>query len=247
MVWRTAIVLVGAIGTVVLWQNDTLRDDAQRNALRTAIEQANKHSDEHAEKQTEKLTSNLNNATLHSDEQIATVNKNLGTTTSSVLDAFSKTAEELNKKIEAVKPPPTEKAKMVFSFWVEKSDQFPALIRTFHPDKETNIVDLDLTFRNVSKVTAKDVEIWLQVCDDCSYSKEMPGFEKLSGSADQIRHRRIGDIHGGVFFEKISASVIVKPTFSSFVVSFAYGCDNCESNLLAEDSQKQALTVVVLR
>jgi hypothetical protein len=250
MTLRLAIVAVGIIWSVLLWQKETLTDAAQVAALNSVVTNANAHSDAHSEAQTAQLRKELQAATIHSDErsdgQIETVNKRLGDTSTAVISAFSTMAEGLNKQIEGVHPGTPGIAKLTFCFWSQDIAKWPILAQSVLPDPEGTSALVDISFRNTSKETAKNVEFWLQVCDGCSFAKEPSGFEKFLGSSEQVRHRRIGDLHPGVFFEKTSIEVGFNPAFSSFAVSFSYACDNCPFDS-TDDNQKQSITVLIAR
>jgi hypothetical protein len=245
MAWRIAIIIVGIVWSVLLWNKEVLTDAAQREALRTTIQEANKQSDEHSDRQAERLREALAASGTQSDVQITAVNKNLAATTSTVIDAFSRTADQLNKRFEEVKPRPPEDAKVTVSFWPVNILTFPVLVKSLHPDLVSGTVDAEFTFRNTSKVTARNLEVWVKICDECSYAKEMAGFDKVSGSPEQDRHRSVGDVHPGVFFEKTAVTLAIKPVFTSIMIGFAYSCDNCGS--VSVDGSMQLLTALIMR
>ncbi len=106
--WRIGIIAGGLIYSLILWHQQSLTIAAgrkdQKEIVENAVDQSNRHSDQHSEGQTAELRRELREATTHSDGEIKTLSKTLDSTTTTVLGAFSKTAEDLHNSIEQVRP-----------------------------------------------------------------------------------------------------------------------------------------------
>ena len=99
-------------------------------------------------------------------------------------DLVSNGNSQLGESIGKVKPPnPPELAKLQFSHAVNLLDDFPLLIKSL-PPQANGVLNIDLAIGNSSNVAAKNVDIWIQVCDSCRFAKEPTGFVK---EASQFR------------------------------------------------------------
>lgn len=53
--------------------------------------------------------------------------------------------------------------------------------------RRDHTIKVDLMMLNTSQVNAENVTAWVFVCDDCTFAKEPPGFEKPNGSTESMR------------------------------------------------------------
>jgi hypothetical protein len=87
---------------------------------------------------------------------------------------------------------------------------------------------LEFLIVNKSTVTAKRTEVWVVICDGCTFTTVPDGFDQIAGNNEQTRHRLYGDFNPGVGLPKITAVVkLGQSTYSWFGVGLKYSCDNC--------------------
>jgi len=229
--YRISIVIVGFIYSGILYRSQTLSDTDStkqlRDAIGSAVTQANAHSDEQFGKVTDKVDG--------VDGKVSKVGSALADTATALsadiqrtADAIQKTSDRLDTSIGKVgKPDPPIPAKLVFSLYeVTATIDKPALYKTVAPDQDGNYA-VNWTFANSSESTADSIDVWIRVCDKCSFVKEPPGFEKTAGSDERVRHRMFGSINPGVSFEKMNLLVKSEATDGYFQVAFRYSCKTC--------------------
>jgi hypothetical protein len=103
----------------------------------------------------------------------------------------------------------------------------PALTDVIAPDGSGDF-QVAFTVGNFSGTTAELIDIWVQVCDTCSFGAEPAGFEKPSGLDDRVRHRMIGSLNPGVSFEKMELLIkYPEPRGQYFQVAFRSSCKTC--------------------
>jgi hypothetical protein len=205
-----------------------------------AVTDANKHSDT----QFQAIQQNVGGV----DKKVSAVGDSLSQTATSLSndiqrtsDAIQKTSDRLDASIGKVgKPEPPIPARITFSLWTDNlSEPFPLLARASEPDTDGNYA-VDFGFVDSSESTADSIDIWVQVCDGCSFAKEPPGFEKPAGMNEHVRHRMIGSLNPGVSFEKETISVKAPSDAASFAVEFRYSCKRCGGKIGAN----QVATIV---
>lgn len=93
-------------------------------------------------------------------------------------------------------------------------------------------ITVEYFFTNISSVSADSIDVWVHICDTCSFTKEPEGFDKPAGSNEQTRHRMLASINPGVSFQKSSVTFkpptpLVKGKMFQLGISFSYSCKNC--------------------
>jgi hypothetical protein len=214
--WRISIVGVGMLYSLFLWHQQDLtdRENAKQtaSAIGTAVTQANAHSDK-------KLG--------EVQKQVIGLGSSLSQTQQSLQSQIGKTETDLNTSIGKVgKPEPPVPAKLVFSLWdIAASADHPVLLKAVHPDKDGNF-PIEFSFINASESTADQIDVWVDLCNSCSFVKDPDGFEHPTGIDDHVRHRSFGSLNPDVVFQKITM-IVKAPVSSSFQVGFRYTCKNC--------------------
>lgn len=214
--WRGGVLVVGFFWSIMLWHQQDLSDRASaaqtKNALGSAVSQANDHADQQFKKV---------------QDQVSDVKNNLKTTENNIATKLDQSTSTLNAGLGKVgKPEPAEPAKLTFSLWdTTASADKPVLSKIVQPDKDGNF-PVEFSFLNGSESTAEAIDIWIRVCDECSFSKEPDGFEKPAGIDEHLRHRVIGSLNPSVNFEKMT--ILVKsPLLGHFQIGFKYACKTC--------------------
>ena len=227
--WRIGIVACGILYSVALWHQQKLTDqnnmETQKNIVYDAVNQANQHSDQ----QFASVQKNVGAL----GGQVTGLGQSLGTTTSTLSSALEKSTSDLNTSIGKVgKPNPPIPATLTFTLWdTAASLEKPVLSKTIQPDSDGNF-PVEISFFNGSESAADSIDFWIQLCEKCSYAKEPPGFEKVSGADDRVRHRMIGSLNSGVSFEKTSVLVKSLATDGFFQIGFHYACKTCGGKVL---------------
>jgi hypothetical protein len=88
-------------------------------------------------------------------------------------------------------------------------------------------IRVEFTVLNLSNADALDGSITLQICDDCKFAKEPPGFRKLAGQSDTQRYMEFKRILTQVSLETMTVDVTVPPRFERILVGITYRCRTC--------------------
>jgi hypothetical protein len=219
----------------IAWHQQNLADIQSEkqitDAVNGAVDKADKHSDEQ-----------FKSANQHADSQFGAVQKDVkGVSDQNVAlsQALARATGDINTNLGKVgKPDPPVPAALSFTLWdLNASIDKPVRTRFLQPDADGNF-PVEFSFFDVSTTSAKSIDIWVQLCDACSFAKESPGFEHPAGGLDQVRHRHIGDLNSGIAFEKVTLSVKA-PRSPGFQVGFRYTCENCGGKV----SENQVVTI----
>lgn len=217
--WRFSIIGCGILYSAALWHQQSLTDQnnlaTQKSIVNDAVSKANAHSDE-------KFAGVQSNVGTVQDE-VEDIGESLGTLESKI----EKATGDINTSIGKVgKPDPPIPAKLLFTLWRTTGTTNEAkLSETAQPDSEGNFA-VDFTIMNVSDTTAEAIDIWIQICDVCSFAKEPAGFEKVPGALDQVRHRMLSSLNPGVSFEKTTI-IVNASTVNAFQIALHYSCKTC--------------------
>jgi hypothetical protein len=199
-------------------------------AVNGAVDKANKHSDE----QFGKVQDNVGGV----DKKVSAVGDSLNQTATALSsdiqrtsDAIQKTSDRLDASIGRVgKPDPPELANVQFSLWQDggiPDSEFP-LEAAYVPSEPDGSYKFAFVVRNVSKVPAEGIDVWINICQTCVFAKDPEGFEKPRGIDDRTRHAAIGDLNRGVAWQQ--TTVYFKgpvPWTAQADVSFSWTCKNC--------------------
>jgi hypothetical protein len=217
--WRVFIVFCGLALSGLLWHQQTLADIQSDKQIQTAVNDAVTKSNAHSD--------------AHSDQKIGDVETDLGgvksdlQTTKQSLTALLDSSKDLKTDIGKVgtSEPPTP-AHLMFTLWDDSvTADKPVLQEIVQPDSDGNF-PVEFTFLNTTDTYADTIDVWIQICDGCTFAKEPDGFEKLAGQLDQVRHLVVPGLNGGVNLQKQTISVKL-PRLAPFQISFHYSCKTC--------------------
>jgi Fe-S cluster biogenesis protein NfuA len=232
--WRIGIIACGLAWSVLLWHQQTLAEGESTAQIQRAVDSAVQKSNKHTDEQFNKVQDNVGEV----QKQVTGISQSLDTTKKDISSQLQKTSADLNTSIvKAGKPEPTKPAQLKFSLVNEAM-----LEKDFPMKSETAMRDADGSYRfhfavkNVSSVKAEGVEIWVTICEPCSFAKEPEGFDKPAGSNEHMRHKHIQSIAPGVAAGDNSISVKVNNApIGPIAVHFNGACDNCEKVEVTED------------
>jgi hypothetical protein len=189
VVWRILIVLFGVAWSFLLWRQMDLSakqaTDDQKRIVGDAVTQANTHSDQQFGK---------------TQKQIDGVEDSVSETQKDIDSKFDQENSTFSTDLSKVgKPDPPEQPQLKFSLWTDslKPEEFPLKSLNIQPGSDGNL-EISFAVMNDSSVEADNVEIWVLICDVCSFSKEPVGFDRPPGLNEHIRHRIITSIGAGV-------------------------------------------------
>lgn len=206
--WRGGILFIGFCWSFLLWHQQVLTDAASTQANQQLLAQAVQQSNS------------------HSDGQFGNIQQQITNLGGALGNLHSQLDNDLDTDIGKVKPHPLVPAALTFTLWdPQASAEHPALIQIVSPDKDGNF-PVNFTIANGSDTTAEEIDIWLDICHDCSFAKEPEGFENPSGTDPHVRHRSWPSLNPGVNLQEMTA-VIKAPVASRFEIGIRYSCKTC--------------------
>jgi hypothetical protein len=138
---------------------------------------------------------------------------------------------ELQKTQKSLEPGP--KAEITFSFVPfnnpPANTQQPATPVTdvtlpINPDGSVHV---ECAALNLTSVEASNVDLNIQICDQCKYAKEPDNSKKLPGFPDTVRLVFLPRLQALQSFVPLNLDVIPPPNAQSFPVGFSYRCSTC--------------------
>src|SRR5579863_1368404 len=130
-----------------------------------------------ARSETRSVRGELDNARK---ELLASQAANGTATTQTVTTLVTASTSQLQEQIERAKLLPPNPAKLSFGFYSSDVSLFPIMDQAIHPDAD-GIFILEILGKNTSDVLASRVELWVNLCVECTFVKDPEGFDKLPG------------------------------------------------------------------
>jgi hypothetical protein len=225
--WRIGIIAGGFVYSLILWKQQSLTVDGARQDQQTMTT----HTDQKIDGVKQEMKTGLKAVTDHSDERIAAVAKQVESTDAKLSGLFSKTAAglgELGVSISKVgKPEPPIPASLVFSLWTDApTDDSPIVVKSFHATKDGNYL-VSFAVSNKSVTAAHQVDMWVDICDVCTFAKEPSGFDRPEGMREQTRHRMWPLLNSYTSTNKMEIEIKPKGELSDFEIGFRYSCEVC--------------------
>jgi hypothetical protein len=226
IIWRVAVLSVGLMYSLILWHQQVLNQVLAAQDQQKLLDKSNSHSDEEI-------------GTVRGDVRVLqhdlkqTASKNDVTQTATVITGIlTKSQQDLNEKLEKLKPVTPEIADVRFSLFtdtVKTSD--PPILNTAIKAQKDGTFPVDVFFTNVSGTSVEAMDVWITLCPLCFFASELPGFDRPAGTDEQTRHLIIPLLNPGTSYPKITILVKsnLKPPFS-FWVNFRHACKVCGKN-----------------
>lgn len=215
LLWRSSVILVGFIWSVVLWHQQVIVDKTTRDDQERIVNQAVSKSNEHSDQQIKSVQGDIGGV----KKDVGEVKIELQQSTSDITIGIGKIG----------KPAPPKLARLELSLFKDdmKATDLPILQDSITADKD-GVVVMGVTFTNVSDTIADVLEVWLGVGDVCVFTEEPQGSERPPGMAAAQRHFNVPAINAGVSHPKIVLKVkCPAPIPYRFPVSFRYSCKTC--------------------
>ena len=106
--------------------------------------------------------------------------------------------------------PTTETVKLQFSVFGTFLP-VPSTIQPVHAEADGSFVIEFTLGNNISNVSADNGEMWIKLCNECSYVEEPEGFTQLKGMDRLMRYKRFDYIRPGIWFERMAIKMSVAP------------------------------------
>jgi hypothetical protein len=213
--WRIAIIVIGLAWSVVLARQQvlTLRESRkdQEEAIDKAVAESNRHSDDKFGQVERDLESSKTD---------------LGAQIERVPALITKTESDLNNSISRVGTTPVRYAQLQFEVF-DATYPTPRVLQTISPDSE-GIYTVNFTATNISDTAATTADLWVHICQECTYAEEPKGFDRPQGLEEHSRHRMFQILNPGVTMEEMTIKLkITGGPFAYTDVFFTYSCASC--------------------
>lgn len=213
----------------------TLISKTPEQIVMAAVGEANGHTDKA-----------IDAANMHTDSEVGMVRNDLNDVRSgleSLSNQFNQGNADLKESISKVgKPDPPTPANLTFTLWSE--DAFPVLMSSLKPDKD-GIFTVDFSVENTSITSARAIDMWIDICLDCTFASEPNGFDRPSGMREQTRHMAIQTLNHRASLPKETIAIKLKRPLASFQVAMRYSCEVCRADT-EQMGQGQVVTINVL-
>jgi hypothetical protein len=222
--WRSAVIIIGFAWSAVLWHQQVITDALGKKdkieIVTNAVTQSNAHSDQ----QIDGVRADVKTTTQALDQKLTNLSSQVSTTEKTITGNLSKFS-----------PPVPQYAKLQFSFFTQSSASLPLTTESLAPDKD-GIFTVDFVVTNISETTtAKNGDIWVIACDQCTIVEEPQGFDRPKGLPELERHKTFQNLNPGVTLEKMTVKLRVNGLYQAFLISLRYSCETCGKVTDAQD------------
>jgi len=214
--WRSVVILVGFAWSVVLWHQQVVTEGEAARSQQQIVRDANQHSDE----KFKEVETDLRSTKSDLGQRIDNLPSEISKTESHV-------ESDIRKSIEGIAFPPEKHPEIKFSLLPSINIDSPTLTESVPVDKD-GAISVDFMAMNVSEVGASSLDLWVRICDGCSFVKEPTGFENAGDKDSTVRHRAFGDLNPGVSANKMTVQFkLPVGAPRTCKIGFQYSCKNC--------------------
>jgi hypothetical protein len=211
-------VVVGLIFSCLLWENQRLAIEASNSDQVAAVTQAVSDANAHSDQKISSLSNKL-------DDVNSALSNRLNSVAGQVDNQVSKSETTITTDIGKVVVPPQKFPDLQFGL---ANSTGTGLIASEEVDPDASgSYPVNFMVTNISDTAAQAVDIWIILCDQCTYASEPEGFDKPTGMAPQIRHKLFGDLNPGVSMATMTVHVKTNQPFQNMVMGLKYSCKNC--------------------
>lgn len=213
--WRSGVIAVGFIWSVVLWHQQVVADNTAKQDQARIVSQAVSESNQHSDGKIGQVEGDLQSTRADLEARI-----------DKVPQLLTKTESDLNSSISKVGTAPVKYAQLQFEIF-DPTASVPRMSQTISPD-DNGVYTLDFGVTNVSDTAASSGEIWVHICDQCAFSEEPNGFDRPNGLDERSRHKLFQNLNPGVSLERMTIKFkIAGGPFAFTDVFFNYSCASC--------------------
>ena len=123
------------------------------------------------------------------------------------------------------------KVKLEIGLWDEQSQ----LKSEIYAPTEGDRVKFSISMFNPTSTYARNVEVWLFICDQCKYAAEPVASSRLQGTGERQRYWRGINLGPHVAWEKQTIEIEVPRPYGRLLVRMQYSCENCEADFENHD------------
>ena len=224
--WRIGVVAIGLLWSVVLARQQVLTLHQARKDQMDAVTQAITQSNQHSDAKFSQVEKDLESSKRDLDTRLA-----------DLPNLLNKTESELSSSISKVGTTPPKYAVVKIHIWdTTTADPTTDTTQTVSPDPD-GIYTLDFTATNTSDTATGTGDLWVILCEKCSFAAEPSGFDKPNGIDEQVRHLQFAQLNPGVSLQKLTIKFRVSGgPFAYADVGFRYSCSACGK--LSESTQE---------
>lgn len=227
--WRALVILGGLTYSVILFKQQVLTIEANKRDQQSAIEQAVKQSNQHSDEQITVVRNDVKGVR----DDVKSVKEDLGAQVSKSETTLSSSISKVGKP--TIPDPPQLKVSLY------TPGLTPLLAGSTQLDKDGNF-PVEFIFTNVSDTAADTIDVWVSVCESCTFVSEPQGYGKPEGTNEHVRHRIVPVLNPGTSFEKTKLLIKANVPFPNNIqIGFRYSCKNC-----GKIKDAQIMTVTVL-
>ena len=224
--WRLTVATCFVLWSVALWHQQTLTEKSDNKDREALVAAAVKRSNDHADDKFHDVQQDVGK--VH--DEIGDVRQHVDATEKDLTAKLADSTSVLNANIGMVgKPDAPEPAKLQFSLWKEGilDTEFP-LKQASAEQQSDGSYEVRFMVKNISHVQAEMVELWVYICDLCSFAKEPAGFDNPAGNPKSVRHRMMQGLNPGTTIGDNNIDFKVQsPGVSNIVLMFKSTCKNC--------------------
>ncbi|HZW95771.1 MAG TPA: hypothetical protein VFF64_22680 [Candidatus Eremiobacteraceae bacterium] len=143
--------------------------------------------------------------------------------------------------LEAPKETPKESAKLQFTFWpINPNDE--KLRDEISLPAVNGVVTVTVSAKNIGTAQADNGQIWIQLCDDCTFAEEPEG-STAPKDDPTVRRKHFDILHMGSYFEGTTLKIAPRAGLTSFKIALKYSCEHCPP---VENKHPQTLKVNIV-
>jgi hypothetical protein len=158
--------------------------------------------------------------------QIQSLKDQLSNQSKSFANQLKQTDTELSGSISKVGTPVTKYAQLQFEV-AGGSISPPTTLQSIRPDAD-GVYTVTFAVTNISDTPANAGEMWVYICDQCTWAAEPDGFDKPPGLVEKARHKAFPLLNPGVSLSDLTIKFkITGGPFAYSDVYFNYSCSTC--------------------
>lgn len=226
--WKFGVVAFGLVISGATWwqmsRQEVRASVAQEGAVERVASETSKQVTQAVGQEYQQMITDLT-------AQIQSLKGQLQAQAKSFADQLKQTDTDLSGSISKVGTTPIKYAQLQFRLWGEGAANQMPVSQTMQPNGD-GVVTVNFTVTNISDTAANSVDIWVFICDLCSFASEPSGFDRPAGTPNVERHKLFSSLNPGVSLEKMTIEVKLPPfplgvQSMNIEVGLKYSCATC--------------------